>query len=139
MVSQLSKDLIRDEGLRLTAYKDSVGLWTIGVGHLLGTRPRMTEITFAEAMALLAADIEIAEGIARKWVPSLEADETRWRAACNMAFNLGDRIGQFKRFIYAVENQDWPRAAAAMLDSKWARQVGVRAIRLSLLIEKGGS
>ena len=29
----LISDLKRDEGLRLTAYKDTVGVWTVGYGH----------------------------------------------------------------------------------------------------------
>jgi len=53
----LKAELVRDEGLKLVSYRDTVGLWTIGVGHLLGTQRRMTEITNAEAMALLEAEI----------------------------------------------------------------------------------
>lgn len=40
------------EGLRLTAYRDAVGVWTIGYGETQGVRPGMT-ITRAEAEAML--------------------------------------------------------------------------------------
>ncbi|MDE2017342.1 MAG: lysozyme, partial [Hyphomicrobiales bacterium] len=54
--------LISREGCVLTAYRDGVGTWTIGVGHsaLAPTPPRpapgMT-ITGAEAEAILRADL----------------------------------------------------------------------------------
>jgi lysozyme len=30
------------EGLRLDAYRDPVGIWTIGYGHIRGVQPGMT-------------------------------------------------------------------------------------------------
>ena len=134
---KLREELIRDEGLRLSAYRDSVGLWTIGVGHLLGDEPRMSKITLAEAHALLEADINEAEMRARNFAGSVEGDEIRFRALVNMAFNLGDRLGEFKRFLGAVNLGDWPRAAIYMMESKWARQVGGRAVRLRNMIRDG--
>jgi lysozyme len=134
---KLREELIRDEGLRLQAYKDSVGLWTIGVGHLLGDTARMTSITLAEAYALLEADINEAEMRARKLVGSAEIEDVRWRVLVNMAFNLGDRLGQFKRFLGAVGVSDWTSASVYMLESKWAKQVGARAIRLSRMMLTG--
>ena len=32
---KLRRDLVRDEGKRLRPYRDSLGNWTVGVGHLL--------------------------------------------------------------------------------------------------------
>ena len=134
---KLKEELIRDEGLRLTAYKDSVGLWTIGVGHLLGAHARMTVITLEEAYALLEADINMAEMVARFHAGAAEADEVRFRALVNMAFNLGNGLGEFKRFLGAVGRADWPKAAIFMMESKWARQVGKRAVRLRDMILTG--
>jgi len=137
-LDKLKEELIRDEGLRMSAYKDSVGLWTIGVGHLLGTTARMTTITLTEAMALLEADIKSATDMARKYIPHLDhLDDVRQRVLVNMAFNLGDRLGQFRRFLTAVLVSDWPSAAVHMMDSKWARQVGQRAVRLRNMILTG--
>jgi lysozyme len=49
----------------------------------------------------------------------------------NMMFNLGmSRLGMFKRFLAAIENRDWQKAADEMADSKWARQVPNRSGRL---------
>ena len=57
-ISEEGKQLIRDfEGLRLSAYRDAVGVRTIGYGHTRGVRPGQT-ITRAEAEKLLSADLE---------------------------------------------------------------------------------
>lgn len=136
--SRLKQDLIRDEGLRLEAYKDSVGLWTIGVGHLLGTEPRMTKITNIEAMALLDADIVDAEHVLDGWIPLwANLDGVRQRALLNFCFNLGNRVLQFVNTRNYLLKQDWDGAANNMLMSKWADQVGARAKRLAAMLETG--
>ena len=140
----MSEELARDEGRVLTAYKDSVGLWTIGVGHLLGPHARMTSITDAECDALLAYDIIAAEMIVRRLVPDVVFEVTnpdkwavRYRALVNMAFNLGSRLEGFHRFLTYLHAENWPAAAAEMMDSKWADQVGKRAERLRDMILTG--
>ena len=55
-------DLIHSEGLRTDAYRDSVGVWTIGVGHAATSgRPPIPHagmtVTKAEAMYILASDL----------------------------------------------------------------------------------
>lgn len=145
--ARLREELIRDEGIRLEAYKDSVGLWTIGVGHLLGTERRMEKITKAEAVALLEADIDEAIRIAKKFAPGLVDvyvdghhevfDDVRARVIVNMAFNLGPRIEQFKNTKKLIETGQYAAAADNMLLSKWAGQVGVRATRLSQMMRTG--
>ena len=132
---QLKKELLRDEGMRLTSYQDTVGLWTIGVGHLLGKERRMTSITLAECNALFDVDIDEAERVVVELIPEFAYwpsgyNETRARALVNMGFNLGPRLGSFVRFLGAVRGDLWRSAAVYMLQSKWAKQVGARAVRL---------
>ena len=135
---QLIKELMRDEGLRLEVYPDSVGLWTIGVGHLLGNEKRMTRITMDEATALLVADIGTAEDALDKSIPFwAELDDVRQRALMNMSFNLGNRLAGFAKFRLALSVGNWEQAKEQMLNSKWADQVGSRADRLAEMIEKG--
>jgi len=139
----LRAELIRDEGCLLDAYKDTMGYWTIGVGHLLGTSMRMEKITQAEAEALLNSDIDEAIDLVSTLVPSIwqvsatEFMEERERALVNMAFNLGNRLRGFKKFLAAVDRRDWTTAAVEMMDSVWAKQVGARADRLRHMILKG--
>ena len=53
------------------------------------------------------------------------------RVMANMCFNLGiTRLLKFKKFLAAMEENKWDKAAVEMLDSRWAIQVGPRAIRL---------
>ena len=37
---------------------------------------------------------------------------------------------EFKKFIAGVNAGDWKTAAVEMMDSRWAKQVGDRAVRL---------
>lgn len=149
MCDELRDELVRDEGLRLNSYKDTVGLWTIGVGHLLGAEERMRKLTTVEAYALLESDVLTAKGIVAALFPNFktctcggahkmcEPDTVRYRALVNMAFNLGNHLAGFKKFVAAVNKQDWKTAAIEMMDSRWAGQVGDRAQRLAYMITHG--
>lgn len=151
---KLKRELIRDEDNRLDAYRDSEGHWTIGVGHYLDDKsvaePRIKRITPAESMAFLDADVKAAIRIATELVPSYdrdawgfsiltwnEAEDVRSRALVNMAFNLGNRLGGFTKFLLAMNQRKWDEAAVEMMDSKWAGQVGDRAKRLRDMIRTG--
>jgi len=132
----LREELIRDEGLRFVAYQDSLGYWSIGVGHLLGDLPVPPTCTLEQADAWLEADVAAAEKVvARAAVVAL--DPVRHRALVNMAFNLGNRLTRFKRFLSALNAQEWERAGAEMIRSRWAKQVGARATRLRGMIVTG--
>jgi lysozyme len=135
----LVDDLEGDEGLRLTAYQDTVGVWTIGYGH---TGPEVVPglvWTDDEASDALGADIARAEA-------SLDAQLPWWRTLndvrqdviVEMAFNLGvGGLLRFKHMLADVEAGLYGLAAAQMLMSEWADQVGARAMRLSILMEHG--
>jgi lysozyme len=130
-------DLQRDEGLRLTAYQDSVGVWTIGYGHTPAT-PGETW-TQDQADAALGADIAAAERGLDEALPWWRAlDDVRQDVIVEMAFNLGVAgLLQFKIMLADLRAGAFGLAAAAMLMSRWADQVGDRAMRLSILMEKG--
>lgn len=135
----LKAELVRDECIggkpALEAYRDSIGLWTIGVGHCLGIHKRMEQITPEESDAFLDMDIRVAEARINKL--ALDLDDVRQRALINMSFNLGDRLLEFSKLIAALKAKDWEEAAAQALASKWATQVGKRADRIAALIKKG--
>ena len=131
----LQEQLMRDEGLRLKAYQDSRGVWTIGVGHNLEARaiPREAAVLIFEADL---ADTILDVGKALPWVATL--DEPRRAAVLNMAFNLGVAgLLEFRRALAAMQRQEWAEAAKEMLDSDWATQVGPRAHRLAQQMETG--
>ena len=134
-MDKLMDELIRDEGLRLKVYLDSEGIETIGVGRNL-----QKGITRDEAMFLLNNDIRFAiqEAMTFPWYEKLT--EQRKRVIVNMIFNLGlTRFSGFKNTIRYLEMGDYEAASEEMLDSKWARQVGVRATRLSDMMRNGNA
>ena len=131
----LKTDLVRDEGMKLLPYTDTVGKVTIGVGRNLDD----VGISDTESLALLDADIDRAIEDLRRNVPWIfDRAEPVQRALVNMCFNLGwPRLSGFKKMWAHLELNEYDRAAAEALNSKWARQVGVRARRLADLIREG--
>ncbi|WP_269716734.1 lysozyme [Caulobacter sp. NIBR2454] len=80
------------EGLRLEAYRDSGGVWTIGYGHTAPGFGKGFRISLLVALAWLAEDLEIAakrlEGrIGREAVDSLS--DNQYAALLSFVFNLG--------------------------------------------------
>ena len=148
--------LIRDEGMELKVYKDTLGIDTIGVGRNIIDRP-LTDaemqhlgissmqdvydngITLYGARYLLRVDVGIAERellTAQPCVAILNAP--RQMVCVNMAFNLGmPRLNKFKKMWSAIEDEDYNNAAVEMLDSRWAEQVKGRATRLSDIMRTG--
>ncbi len=127
--------LTKHEGVREKPYLDTVGKLTIGVGRNLddvGLFP--DEIQF-----LLSNDIKRSwKGLVEKlpWVEQL--DEVRQHVLLDMCFNLGlNGLMQFKNTLVLIEKGAYANAAGQMLKSKWAGQVGKRALRLSKMMETG--
>jgi lysozyme len=115
LVSDIGLNVLKErEGVRLTAYKDSVGVWTIGWGHTAGVK-RGDRITRETAEAYLAADIDThaAPILAAVTVP-LEDHEAD--ALVSVAFNIG--VGGFKRstFLRKLNAGDKAGCAEALLD-----------------------
>lgn len=132
-VLALKSDLIRDEGLRLKPYRDTVGKMTIGVGRNLDDMG----LTAIEADYLLENDIGRALDELRRtfaWFDGLDAPQQR--ALANMAFNMGlPRLLGFRRMLEALKTGNYKQAALEARDSRWATQVGDRALRIAHLIE----
>lgn len=82
----------RHEGLRLQAYRDVAGVWTIGWGHTGDdVRPGL-QITPEHAEALLAQDIAEAERAIARFLPASVLAHLRQPAVdalVSMVFNLG--------------------------------------------------
>lgn len=129
------EQLKRDEGVRLKPYRDSIGKLTIGVGRNLDD----VGITEYEAEQLLQHDVTNAGEALRENLPWFDSlDDARKGVLLNMCFNLGIHgLLTFKNTLSLIQNGHYAAAAAAMLDSKWAAQVGPRAHRLSQQMEQG--
>lgn len=132
---ELAAQLAIDEGCKLKPYRDTVGKLTIGIGRNLDD----VGISKAEALALLAADIDIAAAGLDKALPWWrDMTDSRQQVLCNMAFNMGlPSLLGFKNTLAAMKAGDYRAAAAGMRASKWAKQVGARAERLAKTMEQG--
>lgn len=131
--TKLAQTLTQDEGVRLTPYRDTVGVLTIGVGHNLEAG-----ITPEAAQFILQQDISAALALLDARVPWWRRlDEVRQRVLANMAFNLGARVLGFGAMLAALEDGDYEKAADEMLDSVWAFQVKARATRLAHQMRTG--
>ena len=148
--------LIKHEGIVLNVYKDSLGIDTIGIGRNLEDRGITQEelddldipsidhvyeygITEADAVYLATNDIEIVEEeLCRAHSCIEDLDAVRQLVVMDMAFNMGvPRLCKFKKMWAAIHDGDYNTAAVEMLDSRWATQVGTRAIKLSKAMEEG--
>jgi lysozyme len=130
-----------DEGVRQAPYRDSLGLWTIGIGHLIGEDFRTWKISQSVINALFLGDISEAKQICHRIYGAHffenDLDEIRQVALLNLAFNLGNRLEGFKKANQAIMAKDWERAADEFLDSKWAKQVKSRSDRVAHCIRFG--
>lgn len=128
---ELIAALKKDEGLRLNAYKDTVGVWTVGYGHAHVEPNTVWNEGMAEAALIEDAKKHNAELYAAlPWVKTL--DPVRRRVLENMAFNLGVKgLLGFNNTLEAVRAGRYNQAASGMLTSKWAGQVKGRAVRLA--------
>lgn len=126
------------EGRVPHCYVDSLGYYTIGVGHLIDKR-RGGRLPEHIIDLLLDHDIEekwkeVCNSL--PWVADL--DPVRKHVLLDMAFNLGvaGLLG-FKNTLAAVKEKRWDDAAHGMLASKWSKQVGYRSLRLADMMRSG--
>lgn len=136
LLERIKEQLVRHEGLRLKPYRCTAGKLSIGIGRNLDG----CGISQTEAYVLLENDIQNCENQLVDEIPEIynALDEVRKSVLLNMCFNLG--IGgllEFNNTLAFIAAGDWERAANGMLASKWAKQVGHRAIELSELMRKG--
>ncbi len=135
MIADLESLLVRDEGEKLFAYKDTVGKITVGVGRCLDTEG----ITQIESRYLLKNDIEkhtLAVLESLPWVSQL--NPARQAVLISMCFNMGLKgLLQFHNTLALIEQGKYQEASQAMLQSLWAKQVGHRAERLSQQMATG--
>ena len=136
------------EGERLTAYQDSRGFWTIGVGHLLidPRNPKWRGATITQEACDQLFELDWVKHITliEKYVPwALAFDEVRRYVIVDMTYNLGvepfdgDGFHDWPIFVRQLKANDWVAAASNMRSTLWARQVKGRAQRLARMIETG--
>ena len=133
-INALKEHLEHDEGRKKGAYKDSKGLWTIAVGHLLSAEQTDREleamgledelddwegfeITDEQIDALLNIDIDDTLTMLKLSFTIDELTELnpdRFIALFSMAFQMGSVV-KFPSMVNAIKSADWERAADEML------------------------
>ena len=88
IISTAGVDLLTHfEGLRLEAYQDSVGVWTIGYGHTKGVTPSM-KITESQANNLLRTELIEYQNYINSMV-NVSLDQCQFDALVCWVYNLG--------------------------------------------------
>ena len=133
----------KHEGVRTRPYKDSLGLWTVGVGHLIGDGKSLPpewnrEFTKEEVNALFLKDYEKHKEMAMKTPGWSKANETGQAAMIDLAFNMGGSwYKKFPATSKALEAGDFEKAADNLKDSKWYQQVKSRGVTIVDMIRNG--
>jgi|TARA_R100000030_G_scaffold66971_1_gene51038 lysozyme len=144
-VKECAAQIKRHEGEVLEIYLDSLGLKTLGIGHLL--QPKDPEYDWEVGTSVSQEVVSkyfkddfnkhLAETI---HVFGTEKDfynlpENIQHVLVNMCFNLGaSRLGKFKKMLEACRSYDWSEMARQMEDSKWFGQVGRRSKELQEMV-----
>lgn len=155
-VSEIKQRLYIHEGFRSKPYRCKANKLTIGIGRNIEDRPFTEEelqlvgkdymtkgITKAQAFAILARDVMQFDSELRQNIPFYERlDGERQYALLDMAFNMG--IGNhkkgllsFKKMLNYIGTGFYKQAAVECLNSKYGRELPVRAGRIARAIETG--
>lgn len=138
--------LIEDEGMRQLPYFDccskffrecrceNQGKLTIGVGRNLED----IGISENEAMGLEANDIKRVTAELERAFPWFSTLNTPRRIVIlSMGFMGVEKLKQFNKMIKSIQSGDFMSAASHMMNSKWASQVKIRAVRLAEIMKAG--
>lgn len=122
------------ESCRLVAYRDVVGVWTIGYGSTVDVAPGM-QITQAQADERLKADLKDAERAVNDTV-KVPLEQCEFDACVSLAFNIGGKAfknSTLARLLNAGETEAaglefrrWDKAGgqvvAGLTRRRWAEQ-----------------
>jgi len=143
----LQDEIANDEGVMYETYHCSLGHLTGGIGHLITEwdeefydQPIGTKVSHEQINDWFTKDINTTLRDCKDVFPDFDTLPSEAQLViANMCFQLGrPRLSQFKKFIAAVNNADWIKAAEEMENSRWHKQTTARAERLIARIIKLG-
>ena len=137
-IKQFREELKQDEGVKNEVYLDHLGLPTCGIGHLITEWDTEynaevgTPVSEERVNELFEKDLATTIDECRLIYNDFDVLPVKVQhIVANMMFNMGrPRLSRFHKMKKAVDNRDWFEAAYEMTDSKWAKQVPERAMRL---------
>lgn len=120
-------------------YKDSLGLPTIGYGHLVRSGENFSNgLTEAEADALLLKDARNAYNDAKSIYEQfgMTGPDALQRVLWQMVFQMGkSAVLNFRKALLAMGKADYKTAGKEMRDSKWYKQTTARAEKMARIVE----
>ena len=129
---RLRETIIRHEGIRLDMYQDTLGIWTLGVGHNIeekGISQAVMELMLEEDLAEAVSELKRSVSFFSKMPEQVQ------EALVNLAFNMGiPRLMQFKKTLAYLRDGNFEAAADELLDSRYAEQVRRRADEVADMI-----
>lgn len=150
LITELAPILSENEGRRSRRYKDSKGIWTIGIGHNMQANPLPPDIAMFEYTnnyitqemidRLFQTDIMVAIRDCQKLYPKFDTfPEPIQIALVDIMFNFGYTrwSKQFKETIAHINAEEWDDVEDHLQKSLWYKQVGRRAKDDIALIDKG--
>ena len=143
----LQDEIANDEGVMYETYHCSLGHLTGGIGHLITEwdeefyeQPIGTKVSHEQINDWFTKDINTTLRDCKDIFPDFDTLPSEAQLViANMCFQLGrPRLSQFKKFIAAINDADWIKAAEEMENSRWHKQTTARAERLIARIIKLG-
>lgn len=139
--SDTKKMIMQHEGVRTRPYKDSKGLWTVGVGHLIGDGKSLPdswnrEFSKEEVYALFDQDYEYHKKAAMKIPNFSRLGEKAQAALIDLTFNMGPAwYTRWPKLVQAMKDFDIAAVISNLRNSAWAKQVQASRVSdvLSLL------
>jgi lysozyme len=135
-MSQHGLELLQQwEGFKLNVYKDSAGLATIGVGHLI-TKPELASgeiviggvsvpyaggLTDQQVLDLLSQDVEPAEQAVNNGV-KVPLNQNQFDALVSFTFNVGVGAFQSSTLLKVLNQQQYDQVPEQLL--RWTRAGG---------------
>lgn len=137
--------VIGNEGWKNKPYKDSRGLWTVGVGHLIGDGKKLPkewdrEFSNQEVRELFEKDFAEHLKLAEKAPGWDKANEAGKAGLIDLTYNMGGYwYKKFKVAASLLSEGKFKEAADEFKSSKWYKQVGERAPATVSLIRSGAA
>ena len=130
-MSELLKRVIDHEGFESKPYPDPLSggePYTFGHG--------LTYITAEESLVIVEQRlVNNTNALIAIWPWLTERPQSVLEVVVEMSYQMGVRgVNNFRNMWAALQAEDYERAAAEMLDSRWARQTPGRAQSLSDII-----
>jgi lysozyme len=137
---QQAKDfIINNEGIRYEPYQDTLGNWTVGVGHLIGSNlpPEMNRrFSHDEVMDMFDQDYMHHKTAAQRIPRFNQLDGLGQTALTDLTFNMGPNwLSGWPNLSNQLNEGDIDAAADNLRNSRWYGQVGGRGPRVTNMLD----